>query len=264
MATELKLHIGVWNGRSAITESYFTSPLKLGTPNTPGERLKVVMMMASAGVLKGDSFQYEIICDADTKTLLTEQSYTKIFDTGEGKAEKHQSVTVEENASFYYRPCAAVPFEGSTYNGEMKVCLKKNSEFAYADIVTAGRVGMGERFRFRHYKNRVCVWAEGKPVWMDHCLLEPDFMDLEGMIFFAGFTHQGTFYYYGSTEQEEKLLEFFSEQKENDLMHDLNEQRIRCGASKALKGVCVRILAHTAQDIEETFDEIEELLELVK
>lgn len=264
MLTELKLHIGQSNGKSAIFESYFTSPLKLGTPKIDSDRLEIVLMMASAGVLKGDTFQYSIHCDANTKTLLTEQSYTKIFNTGDGKAEKSQTIILEENASLYYRPCAAVPFGGSSYEGKMEVHLQKNSEFLYADIVTAGRVGMGERFCFNHYRNRVCVWKEGRPVWLDHCLLEPETMDLTGMLFFDSYTHQGTLYYYGSSEREEKLLTFLSEKESDSERHSSQGKELRYGVSKALQGVCVRILGHTAQDIEEFFDELQVLLELVK
>lgn len=252
MATELKLHIGVKNGRSVITEQFFTSPLKLGLPRIDGERLEIILMMASAGILKGDSFQYEIYCEENTKTLLTEQSYSKIFDTGEGGAEKFQRITVEKNASLYYRPCAVIPFANSTFDGNMIVHVCENSEFAYADIVTAGRVGMGEKFLFRHYRNKVCVLEEERFAWMDHCLLEPDSMALDNMIFFDSYTHMGTFYYYGSPQKEELLLELTPEDNE----------RMLWGISKALKGVCIRILAQTAQDIEETFDKIEEILEL--
>ena len=100
MTTELKLETGIWYGRTEVTDSYFTSPLKLGIPAAFGERRKIVLMMASAGILKGDTFDYHIRCGAGTKNLLTEQSYTKIFDTGEGGAEKHQNIEVLEGASF--------------------------------------------------------------------------------------------------------------------------------------------------------------------
>ena len=42
---------------------------------------------------------------------------------------------------------------------------------------------MGECFLFSHYRNRVWVTVEGKPVWMDHCLLEPENMSLENIVF---------------------------------------------------------------------------------
>ena len=74
MDTNLRLKIGLQNQKSVVTDSYFTSPLKLGVPNHEGDRLKVVLMMASAGILKGDNFYYDICCRRGSKTLLTEQS----------------------------------------------------------------------------------------------------------------------------------------------------------------------------------------------
>lgn len=256
MVTELRLRIGQKNGKSVVEDSFFTSPLKLGTPNRDGGRLTVVLMMASAGVLKGDEFVYDIRCGSGTKTLLTEQSYTKIFDTGDGGAKKSQRIEVRRGASLYYRPCAVIPFGGSTYDGELRVMLEEDSEFACADIVTAGRVGMGERFAFRHYKNRICVEIGNMPVWLDHCLLEPATMDLEELFFFDGYTHQGTFYYYGDREKQERVTDWYRVQCEK------KTPSVACGMSKAREGVCLRLLAHTAQDIEDIFVRLADLLEL--
>ncbi len=64
-----------------------------------------------------------------------------------------------------------------------QVELDKESEFFYSDLVTAGRIGMGEKFAFRHYRSRVCVSVDGQPVWLEQCLLEPEQMDLTNMGF---------------------------------------------------------------------------------
>lgn len=258
MRTELRLHVGLQNKKSVITDSFFTSPLKLGVPNTEGERLKVVLMMASAGILKGDEFVYDICCGSGTKTLLTEQSYTKIFDTGDGGAKRRQHIQVEQGASLYYCPCAAIPFGGSTYSGDMTVRLEEGSEFAYADIVAAGRVGMGERFAFRQYKNRICVELGDIPVWLDHCMFRPDRLDLESLVFFDGHTHQGTFYYYGKKEKQQQFLDWYLGKQEEI------EKTAACGVTEAREGICLRALADTAQDIEELFGQIAEVLELWK
>lgn len=258
MATELKLRIGQKNEKSIVADSFFTSPLKLGVPNQAGSRLKVILMMASAGILKGDEFVYDIFCESRTKTLLTEQSYTKIFNTGDGGAKRNQHIQIEPEASLYYRPCATIPFQGSTYDGNIMVNISQESEFAYADIIAAGRIGMGERFAFQRYKNRICVEIGNVPVWMDHCLLEPDRMSLDGLIFFDGYTHQGTFYYYGTKEKQQQFLDWYLEKQEE------LEKTIACGITEAKEGICFRLLAYTAQDIEEVFTQISELLELEK
>ena len=105
--------------------------------------------------------------------LITEQSYTKIFDTGDGAAFRKQQITLNGNASLYYRPSAVIPFQNSTFDGENDIYLDENSEFAWSDIMTAGRIAMNEQFLFKHYRNRVRVFINNKLIWMDHCLLEP-------------------------------------------------------------------------------------------
>ena len=252
MITELKLAVTDRYGKSEITEQYFTSPLKLATPKQESGRLRIVLMMSSAGILKGDHFCYEISCGAGTKTMLTDQSYTKIFDTGMGSARKEQHIVLNGDASLYYCPCAVIPFQGSSFYGNTTVSLEKESEFAYSDIVTAGRVGMGERFLFSHFQNRICVKLDGKYVWMDHCRLEPEQMKLSELFFFDGYTHQGTFYYYGAQKKQEALLS-----------HEPKLEGSQAyGVTQAREGICVRVLAHTAQDIEDIFNELARLLAL--
>ncbi|MDE7476871.1 MAG: urease accessory protein UreD, partial [Lachnospiraceae bacterium] len=116
----------------------------------------------------------------------------------------------------------------------------------YTDIVTAGRVGMGERFAFRHYHNRICIRINKKPIWIDNCLLNPMLMDMENILFFDGYTHMGTLYYFCPDEKSkvtEKIRQLGGRTFEN----------MTVGASSALKGICLRVLAHSAQDIEELF-----------
>ena len=262
MTTELRLQIGqLENGRSYIKDQYFTSPLKLGIPHTDGNRLDIVLMMASAGILKGDHFSYDICCDPGTKTMITEQSYAKIFDTGEGAASKEQVICLKKDASLYYRPCTVIPFGNSSYEGDLRVCMSKEGELAYSDILAAGRVGMGEKFAFRRYRNRVSVEHDGQPVWIDNCLLEPDLRQADDMLHFDRYTHLGTFYYCGTKQKEEKLLNFFYRSCHNADSRHTDDAPIMTAASHARAGICIRALAYMAQDIEKLFDKLVKALE---
>lgn len=86
--------------------------------------------------------------------------------------------------ALFYCPQAVIPFAGSSYDSVVTIDIKENSELLYTDIVTAGRVGMGEQFAFRYYHSRVCVRIDGLRVWIDDCLLEPGFMDMQNMVLF--------------------------------------------------------------------------------
>lgn len=251
MAAELKLWIKKEQKKSILEECFFTSPLKIGIPQKKKETLHLVLMMASPGVLKDDFFSYDIRCKENSKVLITEQSYTKLFDMGEGAAGKKMNIRLEKGASLFYRPCAVIPFRGSWFDAGTQVELDGESEFFYSDLVTAGRIGMGEKFAFRHYRSRVCVSVDGQPVWLDQCLLEPEQMELTNMGFFDQFTHQGTLYYYGPMKKIKQILQY-----------ETDRQAVY-GRSLAAKGVCMRILAQNAQDIEEILDEIAAELERV-
>lgn len=255
MTAKLRLCVKSKKGKSVLEDSYFTSPLKLGVPVCRKDRLDIIVMMASAGVLKNDTFSYEMICEPETKTRITEQSYTKIFDTGDGKAEKKQYIRLYKNASLYNHPSAVIPFKNSTFDSEINVDLDGDSEFAWSDILSGGRIAMGEKFAFKHYRNRICVCIDGVPAWIDHCLLEPDRMGIESMCFFAGYTHQGTFYYYGNPEKQKRILEWNIQIQEESKIYTV-------GATQARAGICVRVLANSAQDIEELFANLAKLLEM--
>lgn len=245
MDARLELQIEKIQGKTAVAYNCFTGPLKIGTPNANGDHLHLILMMASAGLLKDDRFRYHITCGKNTRTVLTEQSYSKIFDTGGGIAVRRTEICLKENASLCYRPSAVIPFAGSSFAGSMTIRLEKESEFLCSDILAAGRVGMGEQFAFSSYRNRICVTADGKPVWLDHCCLEPKRMDLSKMVFLDGHTHQGAFYYYGSEEKQKRLLDHKA------------KASVMLGVTAAAAGVCVRALADTAQDIEEEFLRLE-------
>lgn len=251
METELRLRFGLQGARTVAKKRYCSNPLKLGLPYNREERFHVITMMASAGMLKGDRFSYEILCEEGTKARMTEQSYTKIFDTQDGEVCRRQHITVQNHASFFYEPAAVIPFGGSRYRGNMQVQLKADSEFLYQDILAVGRVAMGEKLLFSMYQNRVLVEVEQIPVWMEHCLLLPEKMPLEQMVFLDGYTHQGTLYYYGSSENILWEALQHSDKK-------MEKKRIWVGVTRAQKGICVRVLAMSAQETEEFFDELKQ------
>lgn len=107
---------------------------------------------------------------------------------------------------------------------------------------------MGERFVFSHYRSRICVMIEEKPVWLENCCLNPAQMKASDMVFFDGHTHQGIFYYYGNIENQEKLLAYRTK-----------APVVMAGTSVGA-GVCIRVLADTAQDIEEKFTALKEYI----
>ncbi len=257
MASECRLVIGreKTGGRSIREDFYFMAPVKLGEPGDrlEGGRLHLILMMASPGVLAGDSFSYDFHLREGAKALITEQSYTKLFNMGSsGRAKREMSVRLEKGASLWYRPCAVVPYQDSDFHGRTEIHMAENSELLWTDIFTAGRVGMGERFCFRQYENRLRVWRGDELIWLDRTRLVPAQMQLDNCCFYREYTHQGTCFYCGNPETERRLLE--ADFSENAF------PRVYAGISRVKKGICIRALAKQSQDLEELFSAVQNML----
>lgn len=253
--TKLELVMAKAYGDTFIKENYYTAPLKIGTPHAEGSLKKVVIMMASAGVLKGDRFDYQIICEDFTKTELTEQSYTKIFDTQDGMAERRVSITVGEEAVLDYNPCPVIPFGGSAYKGSTEIFLRKTSVLFYSEIMAVGRIAMGERLKFRLYENKISVFVDGNPVYLEFNQYEPKKQSLNSMFFLDGYTHQGSFYCYTPQKIENgRLQEDISDVIENYKRENyIAQDEILYGISEAKEGFVLKVLGNGAQDIDEIF-----------
>ncbi|NCB90984.1 MAG: hypothetical protein EOM40_00215 [Clostridia bacterium] len=257
--TKLRLVMGKEYDRTVVKDCFYTSPMKIGTPRQTGDLKKVVLMMASAGVLKGDRFDYQITCEDQTKTELTEQSYTKIFDTQDGEARKKVEITVGENAVLDYHPCPVIPFQNSSFEGETRIMIRNSSIFFYSEVTAAGRIAMGERFEFRSFKNKTIVYLENEPVYLEHTHYIPQKQHLDSLFYFDGYTHQGSMYcyfpdiYISSSEFLDKIAEGIESYKKK---YSLSEKEILYGVTEAKKGFAIRILGNQAQDIEEIFEMI--------
>ena len=250
-------------GKTHAEDYYYTAPYKIGLPQTAGKGQRVVVMMASAGLLKGDQALCRIVCKDHTITEITDQSYTKVFDTGDGEAYRDIEITVGEHAVLDYAPCPVIPFKNSSFCGRIQVNLKENTTLYFSEIMTAGRIAMGEKFVFRRFENRVCINIEERPVYLELNRMIPAKQHLEDFFYFDGFTHQGTFYYYSPQIPSIQTLKEMTDHiialyLEDNKMHGTE---ILYGITEARKGIVWKILSHQAQNIEDIFKEIRHMLQ---
>lgn len=219
-------------GRTVITKSEFTSPLKIARPFYRDKYTEIMMMSASAGMLDGDRYDVEIAVGEYAALKFSEQSYGKIFKADKIGVQKSVRINVGKNGSLLYFPMPVIPFEGSIFKNVSEIRLDEHSRFVMCDILTCGRAAMNESFAFGSYKSRTAVYAADKLVFLDNQQLIPKLADFGGIGFFDGHTHIGTVYAYGLPNVE---------LPEND--------KLEAAKTKAHSGICIRILADSADDI---------------
>lgn len=230
------------NGRTVLRENYCTAPFKVMRPFREGNRTKAVLMTASAGILAGDRQELRFTVEEGADLTVTGQGYTKLFRCEEEPSGQCVSASVAPGGTLRYLPRPVTPFGGSDFSCRAEVSLAAGSRLVWSEIVSAGRVGMGERFQMRRYHSRLLVRREGVPVFLDHCLLTPERVNCSSVGFFDGCSHMGMLYLCGGGD-ETALLEAIRALPFAG----------RMGASRAREGVVVRALADRGERIEALF-----------
>lgn len=185
------------NGRTVITDSFFSSPIKIAKPFYRKDHTEIMMMTASAGMLDGDEYDIEIIVKSGAALKFTGQSFTKIFKSGEkGGASQKVKITVENGGKLYYFPQPVIPFTDSIFDCRTEVYLESGSSFVMQDIFSVGRTAMNEYLAFTKYRSRTAVYVDEKLVFLDNVKLVPKDTDFSEIGFFEGYTHSGMMYAY--------------------------------------------------------------------
>lgn len=220
-----------FNGKTVISDSFFTAPIKIAKPFYCDNYTEVMMMTASAGILEGDFYDIEIHATENTSLRLTGQSYTKIFRATEKGAFQKVKITVEKNASFIYFPMPVIPYGGSIFSSFTEVYLNEGCRFAMCDIISCGRKAMNEEFLFKSYRSRTAVYVNGKMKFLDNQKLIPEETDLKDIGFFEKYSVAGMLYIYGC---------------QNILIPQSETSEI--AVTKAADGNCIRIFSNSADE----------------
>lgn len=230
--SKLLIRTGSVGGRTVVTDSEFTAPIKIAKPFYREDHTEVMMMAASAGLLDGDRYDIRIHVGEKCALSFTGQSYTKLFQAEREGVRQEVSIRVESGGKFLYMPCPVIPFAGSKYAAKTQIRLAPDSRFAMCDILSCGRGAMNEKFLFDSYRSRTAVYVGGRLVFLDNVWLRPEKADLSGIGFFEGRTHAGMVYIYGIDVGE--LPEM---------------PGVEAAVTRAAEGVCIRMAADSADEI---------------
>jgi urease accessory protein len=204
--SKLSINAAFQNGKTIMSDCSFTSPCKVAKPFYRDDGYTEIMAMcASPGIFAGDEYDMRFDMGDNTKTIISEQSYRKLYNAGDGALERgaarqNTQIQVGENATLHYVPCPIIPFAGSRFRSRTEISLSPTSKLIYGEILACGRHGMGERFAFSEFSSRTIVEVDGKPVFLDNTMLISGRADFQGLGFFEQYACQGVFFIYGFDE----------------------------------------------------------------
>lgn len=243
------------NGKTIIDQLYFTPPFKITKPFKQKEGgIHIIVMMASAGIMEGDSQSLRFEGLENSRTWISSQSYEKVHKMHEEHATRHSEIIVHSNAYLKYQALATIPFKDSAFESTTRVVLSdESSKFSMTDIITCGRKARGEEFEYKFYKNRVEVERAGDLLYMDNTVFIPEELDMKGLGMMEGNTHLANVLLFNFNITDEQL---------KDIRNKIDDRGFDGGATRMWSNdVVLRIFGENADSLLKLADEITEDIE---
>ncbi len=152
--------------RTAVVESFASSPLKFVNPSNHGSAAWIVGSTYGGGLVGGDAIDLKIELGARTQAVLTTQASTKVYRSGLS-ARQTLACRVGANALFVSAPDRVACFAGSSLRQIQSYDLAPDANLIVVDWISAGRLESGERWQFERYANRIEIRRDDRLRFLD-------------------------------------------------------------------------------------------------
>src|SRR5207249_4825488 len=120
----------------------------------------------------------EITVASGARLVVRGQSATKLYPCGPGESSRIcANYNVEANAELVVLPSELIPFKDATFNQTSEASLAAGARLVIGEIITPGRIAMGERNEYRRLDLRLKIRRAEWLVLLDRTLLEPSTHD---------------------------------------------------------------------------------------
>lgn len=252
--SSLRITAGMSNEKTYLKELSFTAPFKVMSPfGQPDGTVKVMPLLASAGIMEGDIQEIQIETEPYAKLECVSQSYEKLHKMNTGSARRDTRLKAGHGSALWYRPLPVIPFGHSAFDSHTEISLEDaSSSLLYQEIISCGRAASGERFKYRYYHSLMKVRRNGKLIYRENNRFHPDLGCMEKIGFFEGYAYLANIlFFHGNAgnykEEIHRLIDGWDEV---------------CGGVTltAESDLAVRILSNKVQKLQQLCDVIYELL----
>lgn len=170
-----RLEVELVFGESTATSASATSPLKLLTPCARGKSVWAYASNFGGGLVAGDETRLDLSLGPEARCFFGTQASTKVYRNPEQLPCSHTThATLERGSLLVFAPDAVQAFAGSHYHQRQEFHLAEGSGLALVDWFTSGRAARGERWAFNHFQSRNDVFIDGRRVFVDSIVLNPE------------------------------------------------------------------------------------------
>lgn len=164
-------------GRTRAASMQQRYPQRMTTPLHHDESFPdaavVCVQSPSGGTFSDDDLRTQVHAETGAHLRLTTQAATQVF-AGGGSGSRHRlNFQVDEGAVMEYLPKTVIPHRDSSFTQLMNLEVHRWGRYVGWEALAAGRIGHGERYRYRSYNSAVRVSVDRRTVARDVVVLEP-------------------------------------------------------------------------------------------
>jgi urease accessory protein len=235
------------HGKTQLLTSKHTAPLKIAKvfPRADGA-LDVCLMDCSPGLLNGDRYELDWRVEDDAHVKVTTQSFTKVHPSSGAGCRHNTCIRIASNSVLEYLPQPTMLFRDADFRTSCVADIATGGTLLLSDILCAGRIGHGEVFAFRNYRNRMTVQYDDELIFCNQSRFQPHQQNLRAISAWGASTHYGNFYIFSSAINAALV----------ETMREIlgTPSNVISGVSLTHKnGIAVSALANSAWSLQELF-----------
>ncbi|OAN67331.1 hypothetical protein A8B83_03515 [Rhodobacteraceae bacterium EhC02] len=163
------------NATSVLGDLRHSGCLKALFPRGPADRLSAVLVNTSGGITGGDDLRVEARIGAGSRLSLTTQAAERIYRaSGTAPGRVSTRVTVEAGGRLDWLPQETILFDDARLDRRLRVDLADDAQCLLVETLVFGRTAMGEHVGKLDLSDRISVWRDGQPLFIDRTRLGGD------------------------------------------------------------------------------------------
>lgn len=247
-ALRITLEMDHTKNKTILTQQYSKAPLltqkALHYDIANPSMAYLFLMSSSGGILQGDRYHIAISVKSKAIANITTQGATRIYKMESNYGAQFVDIDVDDGSYLEFLPDQIIPYKKSRYFQQVLIKAGTDSTVVYSEIMTPGRVAMGELFDYDLcYLRLVAKNRAGKTLFLDTSRLDPKEQRFEQTGVLGGSSVFGTLYVITKKDQLQNISDDINVVLENtDLM---------CGCSFLPEdsGLVVRLAGDSSEDI---------------
>ncbi len=248
-------------GKTVITRQFSQVPLQIQRALYPENSLPgmayIYVISPSGGILQGDRYRTDVLLKNKAIAHITTQGATRIYSMNSNSASQMVNITVDENCYLEYIPEQIIPYKNSRYYQKVNINVHDNSTLIYSEILTSGRVAMGESFEYDICYLRTHIKNQDKKIrFLENTKIEPKKQRLKNFGILGEYSIVGTVYI---LTRKEDVIEL--ENTIYEAIRDRHEVSVGTSILPDESGIIIRILGNKTELV---FDVVFKTVEIIR